>query len=283
MTDTNPILTMILAATGHILFSLGAVIQKQGADKALEIGKHPLFDTIKSFLTNKTWLTGATLAFTGLPFYFLAFNYGGLIYIQPMLGLGALAIVLYALKILKEKATKTELSGIILIIIGPILIAYGAQNITPESTQIKNIQIIIFYLLLYLAIILFMILQTKLGKGKKKAVTFAISTGILLGLASFSGRLTAYHMDLQYGLFVFLLLLNLGLGTIMAQIMYQQGRAIITLNISNVFNMVLPVLAGIMILNEKINTMLLMGLIVIFVGCVLLSKIQSTAIRKSGL
>ena len=235
MTETNPILTMILAATGHILFSLGAVIQKQGADKALEIGKHPLFNIIKSFLANKTWLIGAAIAFSGLPFYFLAFNYGGLIYIQPMLGLGTLAIVLYAFKILKEKATKTELLGILLIIIGPILIAYGAQNITPEASQIKNIQIIIFYFLLYLAIILFIILQTKLEKGKKKAVTFAISTGMLLGLAAFSGRLTAYHTDLQHILFVFLLLLNLGLGTIMAQIMYQQGRAIITLNISNSF------------------------------------------------
>jgi drug/metabolite transporter (DMT)-like permease len=283
MTETNVIITMMLAATGHILFSLGAVIQKQGADKALEIGKHPLFDTIKSFLTNKTWLAGAALAFTGLPFYFLAFNYGGLIYIQPMLGLGTLAIVLYAFKILKEKATKTEITGIILIIIGPALIAYGAQNITVETTQIKNIQIIIFYALLYLIVVLLMMLQSKLEKGKKKAVIFAASTGILLGLAAFSGRLTAYHMDLQHILFVFLLLLNLGLGTIMAQIMYQQGRAIITLNISNSFNMVLPVLAGIMILNESINTILLIGLVVIFVGCILLSKIQSAAIGKTNL
>ena len=280
MLGTNPILAIILSAIGNILMSLGAVIQKQGADTALEIGKHPLLDTIKSFLTNETWLKGAALALTGLPLYFLAFQYGDLIYVQPMIGFGTLAIVLYALKILKEKTTKTELIGILFVILGPIIIAYGSQNITPNEIQINYTLIIVFYLIFYLIISILLLMQTRFEKGKKKAAIFAITTGTLLGLAALSGRLTSFHIGLQYLLFIGILLLNLGLGTVSSQIMYQKGRAIITLNISNSFNLILPVTAGIFILSEKTNIMLITGLIIILIGCVLLSKLQSTAIKK---
>ena len=280
MLGTNPILAIILSAIGNILMSIGAVIQKRGADQALEIGKHPLFDTIKSFLTNKTWLKGAAIALAGLPLYFLAFQYGDLIYVQPMIGFGTLAIVLYALKILKEKTTKTEIIGILFVIIGPVVIAYGSQNITPSEIQINYTSIIVFYLIFYLIAGMLLIMQTRFEKGKKKAVTFAVITGTLLGLAALGGRLTAFHIGLQYLLFMGVLLINMGLGTISSQIMYQKGRAIITLNISNSFNLMLPVIAGIFILNEKTNIILITGLISILLGCVMLSRIQSTAIKK---
>jgi drug/metabolite transporter (DMT)-like permease len=124
------------------------------------------------------------------------------------------------------------------------------------------------------------LIQTRFEKGKKKAVTFAIMTGGLLGLAAFSGRLSAFHTGLQYLLFIGLLLLNLGFGTVSSQIMYQKGRAIITLNISNSFNLILPAIAGIFILSEKTNFILVTGLVIILLGCVLLSRIQSIAIKK---
>jgi drug/metabolite transporter (DMT)-like permease len=280
MLGNSPIIAIILSAIGNILMSLGAVIQKRGAEQALEIGKNPLIDTIKSFLTNKTWLKGAVIALVGLPVYFLAFQYGDLIYVQPMIGLGTLAIVLYALKILKEKTTKTELLGILFVILGPIIIAYGSQNMTQNEIQINYNLVIIFFLILYLIISMLILIQTRFEKGKKKAVTFAIMTGGLLGLAAFSGRLSAFHTGLQYLLFIGLLLLNLGFGTVSSQIMYQKGRAIITLNISNSFNLILPAIAGIFILSEKTNFILVTGLVIILLGCVLLSRIQSIAIKK---
>ena len=42
MATVSPIIAMALSAIGNILMSLGAVIQKKGADQAPEIGKHPL-------------------------------------------------------------------------------------------------------------------------------------------------------------------------------------------------------------------------------------------------
>jgi drug/metabolite transporter (DMT)-like permease len=72
-----------------------------------------------------------------------------------------------------------------------------------------------------------------------------------------------------------LLIINLLGGTVFSQIMYQQGRAVITLTVSIVFNIVLPVIAGIFILSEKITPILALGVLIILIGCVLVSKIQS--------
>jgi drug/metabolite transporter (DMT)-like permease len=281
MPDASPILAMILSAIGNILMSLGAVIQKKGADQAPEIGKHPLKKTMLGFITNKTWLMGVALALIGLPVYLVAFTFGELIYVQPMVGLGTLTVVIYAVKFLKEKTTKTELLGILLIIIGPVIIAYGAESITSITSITSifdNLSIYVFYIAIYILLLMLIFTSKSLQKGKKRAVMLAATTGIFLGMAAISGRLSALS-DLSI-LFIFLLIVNLAGGAVFAQIMYQQGRAVITLTISNVFNVTLPVVAGILILSEKITPILAFGIIIILIGCMLVSKIQSTALIK---
>jgi len=276
MIETVPILAMLFAGIANIMMSLGAVLQKVGADDAPEIGKAPVKETIMGFIKNKTWLLGVLLALMGFPILLLAFNFGGLIYTQPMVSVGILSIVLYSLIILKEKVSLTEMIGVVLIIIGPILIAYGSLDITSETPTISPIVSIIFYIIVYVIIIvLLFISKTIREKGKKKAVTFAFITGIFMGTAAFSGRLSALYTGLTSLFFVFMLAGNFGVGTISSQIMYQQGRAVITLTISNFFNIMLPVIAGIIVLSEKINLILSIGVIGIIIGCILVSKIQS--------
>lgn len=279
MIETVPILAMLFAGIANIMMSLGAVLQKVGADDAPEIGKAPVKETIVGFIKNKTWLLGVLLALMGFPILLLAFNFGGLIYTQPMVSVGILSIVLYSLIILKEKVSLTEMIGVVLIIIGPILIAYGSLDITSETPTISPISpivSIISYIIVYVIIIvLLFISKTIRGKGKKKAVTFAFITGIFMGTAAFSGRLSALYTGLTSLFFVFMLAGNFGVGTISSQIMYQQGRAVITLTISNFFNIMLPVIAGIIVLSEKINLILSIGVIGIIIGCILVSKIQS--------
>ena len=276
MIETVPILAMLFAGIANIMMSLGAVLQKVGADDAPEIGKAPVKETIMGFIKNKTWLLGVLLALMGFPILLLAFNFGGLIYTQPMVSAGILSIVLYSLIILKEKVSLTEMIGVVLIIIGPILIAYGSLDITSETPTISPIVSIIFYIIVYVIIIvLLFISKTIREKGKKKAVTFAFITGIFMGTAAFSGRLSALYTGLTSLFFVFMLAGNFGVGTISSQIMYQQGRAVITLTISNFFNIMLPVIAGIIVLSEKINLILSIGVIGIIIGCILVSKIQS--------
>ena len=276
MATVSPIIAMALSAIGNILMSLGAVIQKKGADQAPEIGKHPLKKTIIGFLKNKTWLKGVTISLIGLPIYLLSFTFGELIYIQPMVGLGILAIVIYAIKNLKEKTTITERLGIILIIIGPAIIAYGSENITKVVSILGNISVYSIYIAFFILLLLMIFISKTLPKGKKRAVTLAVTTGILLGMAAFSARLSALS-NLNI-LFLFLLVVTLAGGTVFSQIMYQQGRAVITLTVSNVFNIVVPVIAGIFILSERITPILAFGIIVILLGCVLVSKIQSNAL-----
>jgi drug/metabolite transporter (DMT)-like permease len=278
MTFNLPIIAMALSAIGNILMGLGSVIQKKGADQSPEIGKYPLKETIIGFFTNKTWLKGEIIAFIGLPIYLVSFLFGEIIYIQPMLGLGTLTIVIYAIKKLKEKTTKTEITGIILIIMGPAIIAYGAQSITAMPSIFDNLSIYIFYIAIYIILLILIFVSRAIPKSKKRAVTLAITTGLLLGIAAFSGRLSALtNLNI---LFVFLLIVNLLGGTVFSQIMYQHGRAVVTLTISNVFNIVLPIFAGIFILSERITPVLALGVTVILLGCIFVSKIQSKAIEN---
>jgi drug/metabolite transporter (DMT)-like permease len=280
MLGNSPLIAMILSAVSHILMSLGAVIQKQGADKAPEIGKNPLKTTIMGFLKNKTWLFGATLALIGLPIFLLAFQFEGLIYTQPMVGLGLLTIVIYSQKILKEKISNLEAVGIFLILLTPFIMVYGSNQLTNNILEYDSNLLLFFFLLIYSFTVLLFIFTTKLEKGKKKAVIFAFITGSLLGSAAIYGRLVATQSEQISMFFLFLLMIHIIIGNIIAQIMYQQGRAAVTLTITYFLNLFLPVVAGILILQEKINFLLSIGILMMLLGVVLVSKTQSIIIRK---
>lgn len=280
MIETIPILAMFFAAVANILMSIGAVIQKVGADQAPEIGKHPIKDIILGFVKNKTWIIGAILVLSGFPLLLVAFNFGGLIYTQPMVSIGVLSIVFYSIKVLKEKISLTEIIGIILIIIGPIFIAFGFWNVTDEISNVNLNVVLIFYLIIYFVISVLILLAKRIRcKGKKRAVVYAFITGIFISTGAFSGRVSALFTGFTSSLFIFLLLINIGIAALFAQIMYQQGRAVITLTISNFFNITLPALAGVLVLNEKLNLSLFFGFVIIILGCILVSKIQSKVVN----
>jgi drug/metabolite transporter (DMT)-like permease len=276
MIENVPILAMLFSGIGNVMMSLGAVVQKVGADKAPKIGKAPIKETIKGFIKNRTWLLGVLLSAVGFPMFALAFNFGGLIYTQPMVSIGLLAIVFYSRIILKEKVTLTEMIGIFMIVICPILIAYGSRDIVQETFKVNYIAIAVFYIIIYaIIIVLTLISRSVRQKGKKGAVIFAFITGIFFAAGAFSGRLSAIYAGLASSFFIFLLVGNYVVGTISSQIMYQRGKAIITLTLSNFVIITLPVIVGIMVLNEKINLILSIGIIGIIIGCIIVSKIQS--------
>jgi drug/metabolite transporter (DMT)-like permease len=266
-----PLLAMLFSAIGKILMSLASVIQKQSCDNIPKIGSIPLKETIMAFIKNRRWIFGAVLASIGFPAWMIAFHFGGLIYTQPMASIGILTIVVYSLKVLKEKITRTETAGILLIMVGPVFL--GFQPIATEKIEPNLYVIILLYFLIYVIIAALLLLSRTMDAGKRKAVVYAFAVGLIISMAALSGRLSALYKGYLPLIFILLVLIHLGLGTIILQIMYQQGRAVITITILNILAIAFPVIAGIVILGEKINSILGIGIIVIIIGCVLVSRV----------
>lgn len=145
-----------------------------------------------------------------------------------MTSIGILTIVLYSLKVLKEKITPTETAGILLIMVGPIFI--GFQPITADNIEPSLYVITLLYILLYGIIATLLLLSRTMDAGKRKAIVYAFVVGLIISMAALSGRLSALCEGYITLLFILLLLIHLGIGTVILQVMYQQGRAVITFN-----------------------------------------------------
>ena len=84
----NLILGVILAISSTIMFNLGMIFQKKGAD---EIGEIKLSDakSFSSLIKSKIWLIGFILGIVGGLPYFISLGLIGVAIAQPLQGVGA--------------------------------------------------------------------------------------------------------------------------------------------------------------------------------------------------
>ena len=123
---SNLILGVILAIGSTIIFNLGMVFQKKGAD---ELGEIKLSDA-KSFgnlIKSKIWLFGFILGILGGLPYFIALELIGVAIAQPLQGVGILVVAFFAVKWFKETLKTPEKIGVVLLLISPInsIVSFG--------------------------------------------------------------------------------------------------------------------------------------------------------------
>ncbi|MHA1404725.1 MAG: DMT family transporter, partial [Candidatus Helarchaeota archaeon] len=185
----NPLLDVLnfsggifLAIFAAVLFTIGAVFQKKGAGELPEI-KMTETKSITNLLKSKIWVAGFVLGILGGLPYAIAQALAGVAIVQPLGGTGLILLAFLAWKWFDEKIGAIEITGISLLVIGPIFLALSLLQdspigtIVPISDPIYLISLIVFYVIFGI-IILACLIYYKFAK-KGIAVLISVTSGII--------------------------------------------------------------------------------------------------------
>lgn len=261
-------LAIFLGVLSYSMLNIGMGLQKKGAESLPKIEKQKVWQNLKNFFTNKTWLLGFVLVQAQWILLTMALDFAPISMITPLMSFGMVALVIFSFFFLKESISFIEIGGIIAIIIGIVIL--GVTNpeeevlYTLDETieRFSNIWSIVFLVIIFV-ISIGLILISILRKFKNADILFGISAGITDALGAIFLKALMSGADFRdstiindsvtswvWWIFMITLIIFNGTATIYLQVAYQRGKAIIVAPIFAVLAMVVPVFAGIIIFND---------------------------------
>jgi len=264
------------------MFTIGAVFQKQGADEMPDI-KLGDYKTILALLKNRTWVLGVVVGILGGIPYVLSQLWIGIGYTQLLIAAGLILLAIMASRTLHEPLGMMEYLGIALIVVGTIFL--GLANLSPINVTLAEpnffLNVFYFYIPFFIIIIAGLIIYKVSEKGVAK-ILGALS-GIIFGCGAGFSQMGI--MGLSEGnvlaLFIgyFILIIGTILGTVVANIAFQKGKAVVVIPIQSAGNYLIPVFAGLTIFKQVFapgnEFWFIPAVILIMIGVILLSRIQA--------
>lgn len=122
-------LGLAAALAASALFNIGVALQ--ALDARNEPPEHGMrLSLLASLLRRRRWVLGFVLGGLGFPLEVLAFAKAPFVVVQPALAAGLILLLVLGVRILGERVGRLEVIGVVAIIGGMALVAWGAPNHT---------------------------------------------------------------------------------------------------------------------------------------------------------
>jgi drug/metabolite transporter (DMT)-like permease len=151
---------LLCGIVASVLFNVGIALQ------AIEARAAPPEEGLRvsllgDLLRRPRWVAGLLLGALGLPFEIVAFATAPFVVIEPILACGLLVLIAVGTRLLGERPTVDVVAGVIAIIAGTALIAWGAP---PHSEQHRGpvAVVVVMALLVGLSLVPFLLRGTRL-------------------------------------------------------------------------------------------------------------------------
>ena len=273
--DSSLILTIFLGSLAASALNIGKGIQK--------LKVHVLLKGFGVFSAENRrdfsiWLLGVFLALSSTAFYSLSMKVSDKpSTVSSLVGVGLIALVVFARFVLKEKVGLREIAGATLIIAGTtILTAYDANINAPEGFILKELlKYTGFALIIYLALIPYTLLT-----GKMHGLIFGSLAGIFIGIGLFiadvalveSGGSLLGQFKNPYPYIAFLAAVG---AFSVTQLAFFRGRAVVVVPCINSFAILIPLYLEFFIYNIRLYSIQYVGIITVVIGVVILSSAAS--------
>nr|MDO8085468.1 DMT family transporter [Candidatus Sigynarchaeum springense] len=290
-------LAILVQVASVTALNVGTIFQKRGADQVPSVHGTTVVNNVKNFLKNKTWMIGYLFIMLGSVGSFVALGFAPFSILQPFMAVGIIVQGIACRYYLKEAIGKQQIVSMAIMIVGVAFVGISTTSrdlAWPASVAmiLRPAPFILVIALMAGAIIAYA--YTKFQNYKHADIWICIFTGInsvfsyLFAKVVMSAVVTyaeAGHVLSVFGDWVAWLILAIAFVVSTAaflskNVSYQHGRAVLINNIFNAFNIALPVLVGVVVLDEWSGVPLLniamqsVGVIIIMIGVVWLMSIE---------
>ena len=254
------IIGILLAMVAMSLFNLSPLLQKSALNDIPKLSFQTWWTSFKHLITNRRWVIGFVVGCVGLIPYFIALDLVGVAVVQPLYGFGFIVLVFVSHHLLHERLHPGAWAGIALLILMPVLIAFGnVSNVQANMASLSTLK----NLLLFTGVIggTSLLLFTRVSK---HPTSWAFVSGTLYGLAAvFMQSATSFFALLEHWGWNRNLVLCIGAALIATpanifadyclQIGLQRKNASRFMPISQTVNNTVAVLGGLLVFRQQVG------------------------------
>ncbi|XP_073305648.1 probable magnesium transporter NIPA9 isoform X2 [Primulina huaijiensis] len=255
----------VVATAGN---NIGKVLQKKGT-----LILPPLsfkLKVIRTYVSNKPWVVGFLMDILGAFLMLLALSQAPVSVIQPISGCGFAILSVFSHFYLKEMMNAIDWIGITLAGIGTIGIGVGGEEQKASSISVFHLPWLAF-----VVAILFMQYEVI------EEIIYGLESGSLFGIASVVSKMGFVFVEQEFSKLMLPICISIGIfcsasGFVVQTRGLKHGRAIVVSTCAAVASIVTGVLAGILVLGERLPSapvarfLLLIGWLFIIIGVILL-------------
>jgi uncharacterized membrane protein len=260
---THQLMPLALGLAAAVCIDAGLLLLKVRGDRAAGAAEGRAHASLECCARDPVWLLGLLLQPLGYGLYLWALELAPLHIVQAVMSSGVIIFVLFAVGFLGERLTGFEWGAIASVVAGMILLGLSLTPDAESGRQQSDPQVVLY---LSLAVVglsaLTWYAPPILGMPDRRGEAIAIASGLLLGLASIYARglaLVIANSRVGEGLaraaispYAFLTLLANLVGFALLLAAFREGRASIVLALSATLSNVVPILAAMLALGERL-------------------------------
>jgi uncharacterized membrane protein len=277
---------MVAGVCASLLFNVGIALQ------ALEARAAPAEQGLRvSLLTHlikrRRWLIGLLLGGLGVPLEILAFAEAPFVVVEPILAVGLLVLLALGVRVLGETVQVTALLGVIAIIGGTVLVAWGAP--THSEAHRGAVAVVGVMAALVLASLVPFPLR---GTRFDRALVPNLASACGFAATNVATKLMGDNLNrghyANFALWLVVALMTGVVATLTGMTALQRREATVVVPISTAVQTFLPIALEPLFLQERLSTaelggsVLLAGLVVMVIGTVLVSRTRAVSTLVAG-
>jgi len=286
---------ILIAITSAVLFNHAVFRMKVAVQGLPRIDAKFSWALVKAFITNRPWVSAQIENIAGFILYAIALSMIPVSIVEPITAAGITLLVYLAIRELGEKVKPRDYAAIGMTVLGVILISLSLERGVVDAAPD-------YHMFWIFAIVIFGVaVAAPLLMGRRSAgllaVALGISGGLLDGLAGVFTRLVMINWGKDWiSMFIFLpiTVATYVAAFVILQAGLQRGKAIIVAPVYNGVMELVPIIVGMVALNEsfpKVNgqtdillsAMRILAFALILVGTVMLaSRAEETVELQVG-
>ena len=260
------IIGLILGVIAYISQYLGKAIQKFAIEGYKHRGRY-----VGKVKNTGIWIFGTLLTAIYMFIQWIALLFAPINLIAPIEGLGLIILFIFSYYVLKESISKNQIFGVVLIISGTILITLFNENPSEIPFNSLNIELLLFFSIIVIAIELVIFIFSKYFKLKAIGYILGLIAGTFMALQTASKRITAIpNSDLSM-IFVVITFIMAISTLIFTQYAFTKANANIVVPCSTSSSIIIAILTGVIALSEQIVIHQIAGVVLLIGGIIILT------------
>ena len=295
----------ILTLVSGILSGIGHSIQRHGLDKLPELTPRAFYKRnirlLLAIFTTPIWLLGAILSVSGALMRWQAFSMGDVSFLKPLTNINILIVIIVGVLFLGEIIRRFEWLGISSLLIGVFVLSLFAQERFLDTYNL--LWYIICTLVCFALVTLFVFIGSQLQRTvREKELMFAISSGILYGIATIYLKAMTIEVIQVLGYFsvldvlsilvllsrpsFWLYLISSIIAYFLLQCAYSHRRVSVAFPVNNSLSTLVPIIIAALVFGDSLLILIggmiifpisylpIIGIIIILCGIILLRRFQ---------